>query len=265
MRLNRSRVRLRFWGVAVDVLLQSEADEAHFGYYFQDYRRPADISRAEFEIALVSEHRSFVDSPPGALRRIHLKGDGNSWSRYDEYRDKPNRPTPLPPFALPPLNASVRTVHASAAAAPWSPGESVLLHGPSRAGKSVLLLELLRNGWSFVCDDTVPVEDERWLLSYSRPIGVRERTLDVHPRVRDHLAGAPGFGTPTGTTWAVHPALLPVRRAAERTAWAWTVTLAPSSDYRLTRLADRHWAVAFDPARHTRQAAAELSAALTGK
>ncbi|MGW1176147.1 hypothetical protein ACWD4P_20820 [Kitasatospora sp. NPDC002543] len=257
-----SRLRLDFWGTTVDVLLQNSADLAHFDYYFQDHRRTGTSGRADFEIAFTAESKAFTDGSADALRSIFLRTPEFDWSCYEKYRGAARKPSPLPPFPFPPLSSTVRTVHASAASAPWAPDQAVLLHGPSLAGKSVLLLELLRTGWGFVSDDTVPIERERRLLSYRRPIGVRERTLGVHPWLRPFLAAAPSFRTPTGTTWAVHPAALPVRRAPQRTEWSWTVVLSPAAEFELHRIGEHSWRLAFDPARHARQAVAELSTTL---
>lgn len=257
-----SSTRLNFWGVDVTLLLQSSYDISHISYYFQDYLVPVSDRVPLLSVALTSESHSFIGDRAGSLKRVHVRNHNGPWEVYDEYRNSPQRPTPFPPFALWPLNRSIRTVHASVATPPDVIGKSILLHGPSRSGKSALLLELLHRGWGFVCDDTALIEARHTTLTYSRPIGIRERTLEIHPWLAAHISRTPSFRTPTGTTWAVHPNLLLSRRAPARTAWTWTARLAPSARYAFTRQSDSEWSIAMDPALHIHRAAADLSAAL---
>ncbi len=253
-----------FWGVAVDVHLRHPEDRDHVRYYFQDYLRPPGGARADISLALLPTEGRFIGGATDVRKDIHVRTAGNSWQLYESYAGQPDRATPLPPFLLPPLNSLVRPVHASAVASPRDPSRAVLLHGPSKAGKSSVLLELTRLGWHFVCDDTALLHNERTIFSYTRPIGVRESTLRTHPWLQAHIAHAPSFTTPTGTTWAVHANLLPAKRSPAATAWAWTVTLRPSRTYRVTRLTENHWEIALDSGRDIRRAAADIVTELTG-
>ena len=53
--------------------------------------------------------------------------------------------------------------------------DCVLVVGPSYAGKTTISLGLVRQGWSYVCDD-VALLDEGRVLPFPRPIGVRNVT-----------------------------------------------------------------------------------------
>ncbi|ATL31168.1 hypothetical protein [Streptomyces formicae] len=257
-------VPFQFWGVTVDVHLRHSEDRDHVRYYFQDYLRPPGGAPSDLSIALLSTEGCFIGGAAHVRKDIHIRTAGNSWQLYESYVGEPTRATPLPPFLLPPLKSIVRPVHASAVASPQDPSRAVLLHGPSKAGKSSVLLELTRLGWHFVCDDTALLHNERTVYSYTRPIGVRESTLKTHPWLRAHLAHAPSFTTPTGTTWAVHANLLPAKRSPAATDWAWTVALRPSPTYHVDRLTETRWEIALDSRQDIGRAVADIITELTG-
>lgn len=257
-------VPFQFWGATVDVHLRHSEERDRVRYCFQDYLRPPGGAPSDLSIALLSAEGRFIGGAADVRKDIHIQTAGNSWQLYESYVGKPTRATPLPPFLLPPLNSIVRPVHASAVASPQDPYRAVLLHGPSQVGKSSILLELIRLGWHFVCDDTALLHSARTVYSYTRPIGVREPTLKTHPWLRAHLAHAPRFTTPTGTSWAVHANLLSAKRSPAVTNWTWTVALRPSPTYHLTRLTKTRWEIALDSRKDTRRAAADIITELTG-
>ncbi|MGW2893838.1 hypothetical protein ACWDAO_04140 [Streptomyces sp. NPDC001212] len=244
--------------MSVDLFVPSENDAKHFSYYFQDYLVPSLDTSPQLSIAFESTSGEFNRAKEGVKRKLHIKQGADSWVLYDEYESAPSLPTPFPPFALTPLKDKMRSFHASAATIPGSPDKALLLHGPSRSGKSTLLLELLKQGWSFICDDTALAGEEGELYSYSRPIGVRERTLRVHPWISQYLTSAPSFLTSTGTTWAVHPNSLPVLRGPSCTKWFGTVHLSFASEFSIRRLSEHSWSISMDPAKHTARAADSL-------
>lgn len=212
-----------FWGVGTRVYFTRAKDREHYDYYFQDHRPGPALASPAYEV--------FVEAKAGddvGRARVLLREPGKAWSELND-----DNGTPLPPFQLPPLSTRVRTVHASAAhlAHGSGPHGTLVLHGPSTSGKSIILLELLREGWEFVTDDTLVIQDGRLILRYCRPIGVRSRTLRRLSWLRQHLDKARRFNTPTGVTHAVHPYDLGVPLAAEETPWIWTVLLHRSNTF----------------------------------
>ena len=105
-----------------------------------------------FEVRLTSEQGPFYAG--SSARSVFVREPSDAWTLWERFDTTP-RATPIPPFPGPPLSDWVKTYHASAASHPSSKDSALTLLGRSVAGKSVLLLSLLRLGWHFVTDDTL--------------------------------------------------------------------------------------------------------------
>ncbi len=97
------------------------------------------------------------------------------------------------------------------AAVSWE-GQGVILAGPAFAGKSTLVLELIRRGFDFLSDDAAPIDRRSGLLlPYPRAVGIRKSGGGGLPRgVRAGLPDA--FELPH--RWLVDPAALGARLPA---------------------------------------------------
>lgn len=251
-------LRLSFWGTNIGVYVDNEVDKFHILYYFQDYiDRMAASDRSGLEIWFKAPTVPFTKdlSPDQA---VLLQNSEGIWVEYDKPTDSDHMPTLLPPFGLEPLSKELRTVHGCAATPPGQPDKALLIHGPSLAGKSTLLLQLLHQGWSFVADDTVPIDADGRLLSFTRPIGIREATLSRAPWLQKHLKNAVKFNTPTGLTTALHPRDLSSTITDIRPAWEWTVILRRSIDFQVTQLGTKTIQIDYDVANHTPAAASAV-------
>jgi len=238
-----------FWGVDTRVYFTRAKDQEHYDYYFQDHRTESASPMYEVRVEAITG-KNMGDA------RILLREPEKAWFELNN-----DDGTPLPPFRLLPLATSVRTVHASAAYRAHGPGPhgTLVLHGPSTAGKSIILLELLREGWEFVTDDTLVVRDGHLVLRYCRPIGVRSQALRHLPWLQQHLGKARDFHTQTGVTHAIHPYDLGISPAPEETSWMWTVILRKSDTFAVHRCGESTVRMNLDVDRHLEQAVAAVT------
>ncbi len=230
---------LDFWGATVRVAVHNQADFTHIAYYFGDHLSQT-VAFPDVSVEFRSRERSFFQSEPDE-REIHLieHGTGREWTIEGD--DTMNAPTPIPPLALLPLRSRVRTIHGAAAVHPTDPQRAVVLHGPSTAGKSTLLLALLRRSWAFMSDDIIPVSEENRILRFTRPIGLRANSAEILGLATSSFPEAPRFATPTGITRAVHPRALGLSLGPMSSDWTWTVTLVPTNEtFRAKRTLSRH-------------------------
>lgn len=86
--------------------------------------------------------------------------------------------------------APIAIVHAAGVVAPS--GGAALLAGPSHAGKSTLAVHAALDGWTYLAEDRLGVDERGWALPHATPIAVR--------------AGGPA-GTPSASL--VAPTALP--------------------------------------------------------
>lgn len=240
-----------FWGATTRVAVPTEADERHLRYYFRDYViEPVEVWDVDLRLN-AGDGAAYVSASP-AKRTV--TGETRDGQRFElRGQQTISAPTPLPPFALAPLRHTLTTIHAAAATPPAEPGSAVVLHGPSTAGKSSLVVALAGRGWGFLSDDTLPVDRLGRALPFTRPVGIRERTamrLDVR---RTEHPGAPRFQTGFGTTLSVHPRDLGWR-IAEPARIRWVVTLQPSSSFAVESLSPHHARIAFDIEHHANEA-----------
>lgn len=219
---------LDFWGILVEVSLQTAEDLYYFGYYFQDFMVLGGAPPAVCVRLSTPDGTPFVSS--SGRKRVEVRDTGTAWRTCEDYDAAAPRPTPLPPFDLPPLRDTVRTYHASAASHPTLPIKTLIIHGDTTAGKSVLLLALLARGWHFVADDTLVMDHAARILRFTTPIGVRERTQDILPWIGAMLPrSAARYATWTGCTTVVHPNELPFRKAPQMTHGTWGLFLVRGS------------------------------------
>lgn len=240
-----------FWGATTRVAVPTESDERHLTYYFRDYvMGPAEICDVHLRLN-ARDGEAYLSAPPAERTVTGETRDGQRFELRGEQTI--SAPTPLPPFALAPLSQTFTTIHAAAATPPAEPGSAVVIHGPSTAGKSSLVVALARRGWGFLSDDTVPVDRLGRALPFTRPIGIRERTAMRLNIPRAEHPGAPRFRTGVGTTLSVHPRDLGWRIAAPARI-RWVVTLQPSASFAVETLSPHHARIAFDIERHGHEA-----------
>ncbi|MFB7505733.1 hypothetical protein [Streptomyces broussonetiae] len=201
-------VLARFLDVTVEFRCPDPADAAHLRYYLSDHLVPED-SRAALTVHLETEDgRAFTTALGTATtKRVRWRTPPGPWRLYEEWGTRARLPSPVPPFGLPPLRDLVRIRHGAALAAPDGSARALAVTGASGAGKSVVLVHLLRRNWQFVSDDLLVTDrrDQR-LYYYGRPVGVRERSLPLLPWLdAAQLADAPRLPTRWGHTWMVRP------------------------------------------------------------
>ncbi len=239
---------LDFWGARTKLRLDGAVDLAHFTYYFSDYVTDP-FSEPDVTVCLLATGDSYLASGPSDREVViveHLTGRRQTLRGDDTVRAA----TPIPPFALAPLAGRIRTVHAAAVTHPNAQRKAVVIHGPSTSGKSTLMLSLLRRGWAFMSDDTLPIDARNHVLKFTRPIGLRERTAKLLGLGPEAFASATRFHTPTGVTRVVHPRDLRCRIGPDQAEWTWTVTLEPTyKPFRSTVKSRRHLHLEFDVTR----------------
>ncbi|MBM7439368.1 hypothetical protein [Streptomyces sp. HB132] len=202
-------VAARFRDVTVEFRCPDPADVAHLRYYLSDHLVDHD-SPAGLVVRLETESGgSFTEAlGTAAVKRVRWRTTTGPWRLYEEWGEHARRPSPVPPFGLPPLRDLVHLRHGAAVAAPDGSARALAITGDSGAGKSLVLLHLLRLGWVFVSDDLL-VTDRRHkarLYSYGRPVGIRERSLPLLPWLDAGLLDdAPVLPTRWGRTWMVRP------------------------------------------------------------
>jgi hypothetical protein len=220
-----------FWGVVLELFVPSPEDERHFFYYFQDYILPQGFAEPRWSVRLSTTCLPFTGGK--GQRKIEIKNSDGPWELYEEFSRSTKRPMPIPPFTLPPLNQLTRNYHASAASHPHDPLSALVIRGPSKTGKSILLLELLRAGWYYISDDTLVTADGgASLLRYTRPVGIREKAVELLPWINSSMLKRKiAFNTDTGKTTVVHPGEFYFRRAPLTTRAVWEVLLEFSEEF----------------------------------
>lgn len=180
MALEKNRKRtlwLDFWGAKTTVSLHSQRDFDHLIYYFGDHSsRP--FPSPDVSVHLRTTGDSFLESK-GDEREVYVVEHRTEREWTLRGRETVTGPTPIPPFALYPLRDEVRAIHGAAAVHPADSHRAVVLHGPSTAGKSTILLALLERSWAFMSDDIIPIHQKSQILRFCRPIGVREKAAEV--------------------------------------------------------------------------------------
>ncbi|MGG5170898.1 hypothetical protein ACQR35_01805 [Pseudarthrobacter sp. J1738] len=224
--MTRHHLDLEFWGVLVSARCESAATAEHLRHYFRDYEVDAGVP-ADLDIIFTGEGLPFSSETQSFIRYAGEPG----WREIGAAE-----PTVLPPLGHPRLRNAFRTVHASAAVPPQMHKKALLLTGISTAGKSTILLELLRRGWGFIADDTVLVSENNTLCPFTRPIGIRQATADRSPWLTKYLDKSPAFETPTGITRMVHAKDLGAWVPESETPWSWTVLLVPSGSFSTIQL-----------------------------
>jgi hypothetical protein len=144
-------------------------------------------------------------------------------------------------------------------------GRTVLLAGPSRAGKSTLAAALLAKGWALLAEDICALADDGTIRPYPRPLGLSAESRDLLGiRVPDDdcrcgkkLMLATDVGTPTAAASPARPdAIVIVDRTQDGLA-----TLTPVAA--LGRLAEWRCASGFTDRQGFEQIARTVAAATT--
>ncbi|PZF02823.1 hypothetical protein DEJ01_09865 [Curtobacterium sp. MCLR17_040] len=241
-----------FWGAVTHVVVPTENDERHLAYYFQDYvTKPADRSDVRVDLSTLNAGDDYMTA--AADRRSVRLTTPDGHAEYLCGDETVYAPTPLPPFTVEPLSGTVTTVHAAAATPPHQLNSAALIHGPSTSGKSSLLIALMRRGWGFLSDDTVPIDAAGRALPFTRPIGIRQRTAErLGISIAEH-ADAPRYATSLGTTLSIHPAELGWQ-IAQRAAVRWVVTLQPSGSFNAGTAANGNLRIELDIEQHETEA-----------
>lgn len=212
------RVAFDFWGARCDVEVTHRSDAEHLSMYFAEHG--GDARRADVSIRLKASGHPFIGSLLNAniTKEIDVRIGTGNWEKWDRFTDRSNRPSPLPPITLPPLQGTVSALHA-AAVAPLG-GDATLLVGPSFSGKSVLTLALMLRGWDCLTDDlSVLTNNGAVVQPFRRPIGIRENTLRILPELRPRLAKSNHVVVQlkSGRIWMVRPeSLVPAAAPAPR-------------------------------------------------
>lgn len=255
--LGGTAVAARFQDVTVEFRCPDPADVDHLRYYLSDHLVP-EGSPAELTIRLeVAGGGSFTAAlGTGTAKRVRWRDPGGPWRLYEEWGTRARLPSPVPPFGLPPLRDRVRLRHGAALAAPDGSARALAVTGDSGAGKSVVLVHLLRQGWQFVSDDLLVTDrrEEGRLYYYGRPVGIRERSLPLLPWLDAALlADAPQLPTRWGRTWMVRPQRLGRCAPADRPlrlAWRLHLTRGARFAARTTGVTSH---VTWDPRLHLEQ------------
>jgi hypothetical protein len=234
----RHSLALTFWGVDVVVRVPSLADRDYLGHHFADHLADRVDTGEPIRVWMTytGPFDAFVDAlrHDGGVKSLHVDL-GAGPELWEEWATSPSRPSPLPPFTLPPLAGRVRLLHASAAALPGDGSRAVTIGGASLAGKTSVLLGLLERGWRFCSDDTTPVVDGR-IARYTRPLNVRAQSLGSFPLLADRIRAAGRCVlTRTGPTFMVRPRDLDLPRSDDFCTRVLSVRLEASADWHATQ------------------------------
>lgn len=241
-----------FWGVRVQTCLPTLEDKNHLAYYFRDYRiEPAGKSDILINFKTCNNDIPYMKAAASqrSVEAIDSAGNVTNWHGEETV----SGPTPLPPFTLKPLCELVTTIHAAAAAPPDAPEHAVLIHGPSMAGKSSLIMALANKGWWFLSDDTVPINSQGIALPFTRPVGIRERTARRNGINASLYKDAHCFSTTVGNTLSVHPSDLGYK-TSHPVPVRWVVTLKPATHFNARIVKNNHLILELDIHHHEAEA-----------
>ncbi|QSZ49200.1 hypothetical protein AYX22_12845 [Arthrobacter sp. D5-1] len=128
-----------------------------------------------------------------------------------------------------------------------------------------MLLGLLKEGWHFVSDDTVPVTAQHCFIPFTRPVGIRQATLQRTPWLAPFMSKAKKFDTPTGITAALHPRDFGAAISSAMPAWVWTVIVESSEDFDVEKLGPCTIKISFDVRTHLAQAQEAILVLVEGR
>lgn len=209
--MNYETLDADFFGVHTRIHVDTANDAAHLRYYLHDHLRSvgdSSLPRVSIRLEVDGEHPFVATLGKSCTKRIWCRSWHGRWSLYEQFAERASRVSPIPPLSLRPLVDRLSVRHGAAVAAPDANDAALVITGGSGAGKSLVLLHLLRAGWPFVSDDLLVLERrDRWRVHYyGRPIGVRTVSLPLcgwlDQRWLDRAVTVP---TMLGTTYMVRP------------------------------------------------------------
>ncbi len=176
--LKLNRCTLHFFGHSFVYMSAAKSDIQHLELVFREFVAPAEMLANPKGIFLMSEDVSDpyirdVFDPLWGTKRIYYKL-GEAWEEWTSEH------TPIPPLTIAPLANRFLVLHGSSVEIN---GRAIAFCGPSFAGKSSLLLELVYQRSRAISDDLVIIEfgldGEPWVWRYPKPVGVRKPTLSL--------------------------------------------------------------------------------------
>lgn len=179
-RLRRSAIAqatYQFFDVTVTVKSPAYSDITTLNHIFRAFpAKEGNLPHITFYLMVDEPNISFLQSLlmpylSYCNRTIYYEKDG----RYEQwlYPD-----TPLPPFAISPLKGAYFLVHGCAVVTENNKG--LIFPAPSMSGKTTLTLELVRRGLKCLSDDLLVIDPNTLhILPYPKPVGIREKTLEL--------------------------------------------------------------------------------------
>lgn len=252
-----SRLCFDFWGSTVATTASSPEDREHLAYYFSDYI-VSECAHPRLSVHLQSKRVPIcrgVDPEQGVWIRLDRTGP---WRKAALDGENPTASV-LPPLSLSPLSARFQTIHGACASPPSCRDRATIIHGSSGSGKSTLLLSLLREGWEFLSDDVVLVASDHRITPFTRPIGVREQTLERLPWLKELVPLGRRFTTASGETVAIHPKqIVPNQVPLVDRRWQSTVVVQNCRSFSWTQMGPTTFKRGWDPGEHLVRALDQL-------
>lgn len=257
-------IKLEFWGVNVDVKVDTVEDYDHLIFYFGSHTRTLGCPRITVLLSTEPTGLGFVSSVGNtSVLKIVEIDDGDGPAEYETFTQRARRPTPLPPFFMLRSTHEIRTLHAACVSTPSGSG-AVLVKGASAVGKSTILLALLERGWGFMADDIAVLRENRASL-YHRPIGVRSTTAELFPQLSSVLSRSLSFETATGWTHMMSPIEAGYKIGPSVSPVIGSVTLLRATRFKASLHGSDEVHVEFDPQRHLHEAVEELMRVFGGE
>lgn len=192
------------WGMKFCVQFFSEIDKAWIEYILRNYISCKEentpikiIIPNNGEKGYMRNHLNNLDVLDIIIEDI--KGCRESWN---------NVSTPIPPFLLKPYRGKYVLVHGCGVCA--NNGKKTLIIGDSMTGKTFLSLRLIMENYKLITDDLIIFDYQNSnVLPYSKPIGLREKSLCLDSRLKNYVTDNHNeklvFTANSGEkTWLVH-------------------------------------------------------------
>lgn len=184
------RATLKLFGHYFTYFSAAKSDINHLELIFREFIAQRELSNHPDIKFLMSDDAANpyvrdVFDPFWGTKSIHYQL-GNTWIEWtvDD--------TPIPPLTVPPLAHRFLVLHGCSV---QIKGRVIACCGPSFAGKSSLLLELLYQGAQAISDDLVVIEfgaeGEPLVWLYPKPVGIRLPTLSLLPWLPEKFSAVP--------------------------------------------------------------------------
>jgi hypothetical protein len=186
--LLKHSLKLNLYGFLIELNFAYLDDLTHYDYYFKYFVEQSFDINTQVKTIWTADfgYQSFSKAleNPEYLKAIHIVV-GEEIFLYDSFREKPSKPSLIPPLHLNPFDNQHIGFHGAALVRDH---KSILIFGKNNSGKSTCSVNLIWDGYKLLSDDLIIYNFiNNKILAFPRPIGLREGTIIAYPEIKKAL------------------------------------------------------------------------------